>query len=384
MSLSTATLPETRIPWAKPFFSGQEKHAVIDALESGWISGGPYVEQFERQVKELTGARFALAVSNGTTALHLALMALDIGPDDEVIVPNFTFVAPASMVVMQRARVVTADIDPDTWMLDLDSVAQAITPRTKAIIPVHLYGNTPDMQALMALANAHGIAVIEDGAEAFGSRHQQQYTGTMGTIGTYSFHATKTITTGEGGMVLTQDPALYEKMRILREHGMQERKRYWHVMAGHNFRLTNMQAAMGCAQLDQFPSICQERMRVYHSYLRHLDGVTAFVPQYFAAEVQPVVWAFAGKLVIPGITVEELAAKRDAIVARLEEKNIETRPGFYPLSALPPFQASVQTQKVSVEIGASVLSLPTFPDLSDAMIAYIVAELKDALSKEIL
>lgn len=356
--------PPRRIPWAKPTLVGRERDYVLEALESSWISGGPFVDRLEKEVPARMGVGHGVAVANGTAALHLALLGLGIGPGDEVIVPAFTFIAAANMTLMVGATLVAADIDPEGWCLDPDDVAKRITQRTKAIIPVHLYGNIAAMEPLLRLGEAHGIPIIEDAAEAAFSTYQGRAAGTMGRIGTFSFHATKTITTGEGGMVVTDDGALAERLRKIRDHGMRKDRRYWHDIVAHNFRMPNLVAAIGCAQLEKLDAIIAERARVQAAYRRHLAGIDGVRAQLFAPEVKPVLWALAVQLLAP-----EAAERRQAVMDTLEQEGIETRPGFYDLAQLPPY--GCPALPVAAKVSRTVLSLPTYPDLSDADIAFI-------------
>ncbi|MBI4969666.1 MAG: DegT/DnrJ/EryC1/StrS family aminotransferase [Rhodospirillales bacterium] len=352
------------IPWAKPTFLGREKELLLDALDSGWISGGPYVERLEKGMAERLGSPHALAVSNGTAALHLALLGLGIGPGDEVIVPGFTFVAAVNMVLAVGATPVYADIDPATWLLDPVSAATKITPRTKAIIAVHLYGNIADMKGLAKLAQDRGLALIEDAAEACFSTWEGRCAGTIGTVGTLSFHATKTMTTGEGGMVLAADPELAQRMFSIREHGMRARKRYWHDVVGHNFRLTNLQAALGCAQLERIDTIIRERGRVHAAYKRRLADGPRFRLQHFESCVDPVLWTFCVQL-----REQTSADARDRVLERLTTSGIEVRPGFVAVGEMPIY-ATLPLPR-SLEAARSVIALPTYPDLSDAEIDFI-------------
>ncbi len=362
------------IPWARPTLLGNEKKYVLDALESTWISGGKYVELLEKSIAEHCGVKFGIAVSNGTTALHLSLLALAIGPDDEVIVPGFTFVAPVNMVMATGATPIYADIDTKTWCIDVESIKNCITSRTKAIIPVHLYGNVCAMREIMKLAHSKDLYVIEDNAESAFSRYRSKYAGTLGDLGCLSFHATKTITTGEGGMVLTNNEDLYKKMLIIRDHGMRKDKRYWHDVIGFNFRITNFQAALGCAQLEKLDIVLRERERVYKTYFRELDSVSGIKMQYFPIEVQPVVWTVAIKL-----SSKYPEGHRDYVIKKLLEANIETRSGFYPLSLMPLYKAPLLS--VSVNVSKNVICLPTYPSLKNEEIKYICGQLKRILKK---
>ena len=361
---SPTTAEKPRIPWARPSLVGREREYVVDALDSTWISGGPYVERLERELPARMGARHGVAVNNGTTALQLALMAVGIGPGDQVIVPGFTFVAAANMVLAVGATPVQADVDPDTWLLDPESFRAAITPATRAVIPVHLYGNVADMDAIGGIARDHGMFVIEDAAEAAFSTHRGRCAGTLGTIGTLSFQATKTLATGEGGMVLTEDAELDRRMRLLRDHGMRRGRRYWHDVVGYNFRLTKLQAAVGCAQIEQIEGLCRERRRVHETYRRCLADDPRFRPQRFADEVSPVLWTFGVRL----LPRADLPA-RDVVMARLLERGIETRPGFHALSDMPPYAGP--SLPVASQVSRNVILLPAYPALDDATIAFI-------------
>ena len=362
-----------KIPWAKPTLFGNEKEYVSDALNSTWISGGKYVNRLEESIAKYCGAKFGVAVSSGTAALHLSLLALGIGPGDEVIVPGFTFVAPANMVVGVGGTSVYADINPRTWCIDVKSIKSCISSKTKAIIPVHLYGNVCRMEEIIGLARSKNLFVIEDTAEAAFSKYKGKYAGTFADVGCYSFHATKNITTGEGGMVLTDDKKLYEKMQIIRDHGMRKDKRYWHDIIGFNFRLTNFQAALGCAQLEKVNIILKERRRVYKTYSRELNSIPGVEMQHFPYEVQPVVWTVAIRIDPP-----HFKGNRDWIIRKLLEAKIETRPGFYALSLMPPYNSP--PLPVSIKVSKTIITLPTYPSLTEEEIIYICGQLKKLLN----
>jgi len=372
-SEKTPSKAVSRIPWARPKFSGGEHDYVTEAISSTWISGGPFVDRFEHDVAEYTGSHFGVSSSNGTTALHMALLALSVGPGDEVVVPGFAFLAAANVCLHLKAKPVFADVDPLNWCLNASDVEKCISQNTKAIIPVHTYGNVCQMDDIVALAQSKSIAVVEDAAEAFGSCYRHRQAGSMGLLGTFSFHATKTITTGEGGMVITNDSELRDRMLLFRNHGMR-RTRYWHEVPGHNFRLTNLQAAMGCAQLERIDQIIADRRRVEASYRKHLLNMPGVSTQHFGPDVQSVVWAMAVRL-----DPQAYPQGRDDVMRRLDEAGIETRNGFYAASMLTHLY---QCEKLPVceDLSRNILSLPTYCDLSDQEIEFICSRLGELRS----
>lgn len=355
------------IPWAKPFFRGNEEKYLLEALKSTWISGGYYVDEFESKFSKLHDMEFGLTTSNGTTALQLANIALNINAGDEVIVPGFSFVAPGNMVIVSGATPIYADIDPKTWLMDSNSVASKITKRTKVIIPVHTYGNLCEMDTILSLAREHRLRVIEDVAEAAFSKYKGRYAGTFGDINAFSFQSTKTITMGEGGIVLTNHQELFEKMKLIRNHGMQQKK-YWHEIVAFNFRLTNMQAAIGCAQLENIETIITERARVYEIFRGLLSEIDGIEMQYFPPYISPVVWALGIK-----INSKAFRGDRDYLIEQLSSKGIETRPGFYPYSEMPIYKAP--HLPVCSDVAANIIALPFYPSLSEEEIIYICEQL---------
>ena len=359
---------DTIIPWARPDFWGHERQYVAEALDSTWISGGPFVDQLEQRFAVLSGGERAFAVSNGTTAIHLAYLALNIQANDEIVVPGFGFLAAANVALQLSARPVFCEVDPLTWCMRAKDIAPVLTHKTRAIVAVHTYGNVCDMEPILALANERGIPVIEDAAEAFPSRYRGQLAGTMATIGTYSFQATKTITTGEGGMVVTRDDALCERMALYRSHGLQRKKHYWHEVPGLNFRLTNMQAALGCAQLEKLDKIVAERRRVYAAYLDRLTGIPGVALQQFRSDVEPVVWAVA-------VCLDPVAFPqgRDAVLAQMLDAGIELRPGFYSPSQIDYFDCPPLA--ICDNLATSIVSLPSYPTLTEPEIERVCAQL---------
>jgi perosamine synthetase len=356
------------LPWAKPDFWGNERQYVDEALTSSWISGGPFVERLEAEFRLLCGSRHAIAVSNGTTALHLAYLSLDIRPGDEVIVPGFGFLAAANVALHMSAVPIFCEVDERTWCMRAEDIARVLTRRTRAIVVVHTYGNVCDMDAIMALARENGVPVIEDAAEAFPSTYRGKLAGTIADIGTYSFQATKTITTGEGGMVVANDVALADRMVLYRSHGLLRKRHYWHEVPGHNFRLTNMQAALGCAQLEQLDRIERERRRVYATYCNCLNGMRGVTFQEITPGVDPVVWAVALQL-----DRDVFPQGRDAVLTQMMEQGIELRPGFYAASQLDIYDC--ESLPRCEALASSIISVPSFPALTEAQIDRICMSL---------
>ena len=365
------------IPWSKVCFSEKEKEYVVDSLNSILMSGGkmgtkpPYIEKFESMFSKKIEVPSTIGVSNGTTALNLALLGLGVGPQDEVIVPNFTFVAPGNTVLQVGAKLVFADIDKDTWCISPKSIRECITPKTKAIIPVHIYGNVCDMDEIMEIARENNLYVVEDNAEALFSKYKERYAGTIGDVGCFSFQATKTITMAEGGAVVTKDNDLEVKMRKIYNHGMTS-KRYWHDMVGYNYRLTNMQAALGCAQLEKADLIISNKKRMYRSYFDKLKDTSGIKVQKIESYVEPVMWVFAVE-----IDSKMFQGDRDFVMGKLKEKGIDTREGFYPFSVMPLYKA--KSCPVAESISKNIIVLPSYTTISEEEINYVCSSLKSLL-----
>ena len=359
-----------------PSITSLEVDAVSDAVRSGWVSSkGEYIERFEKAFAELCGAPYATSAANGTVALHLALMALGIGEGDEVILPTFTFVGTASPVVYVRARPVFVDADPRHWCMDPDQIERNITERTKAIIVVHLYGHPADMDAIREIAARHRIAVIEDAAEAHGARYKGLPVGGLSDISIFSFYGNKIITTGEGGALVSHNSQLIERASFLKNHGMDPHRKYWHPELGYNYRMTNMQAALGVAQLSRISELLEKKRRISERYKAALNGNIV----QFQDEMP---WALSANWmvsVVPQNVRTEDA--RDAVMAKLLERGIETRPLFYPVHRSPIYQAFVSDDQfpVSNDICCRGINLPSGVDLSDDEIDYVSKELIAAL-----
>lgn len=361
------------IPVAEPVLTGNEQTYVSDCLESGWISGsGKYVEMLEEKFAAFCGAPHAVAVINGTAALHVALLALGVGPGDEVIVPDLTYIASANAVTYCGARPIFCDVDPLTWTIRAEDVARRLSPRTKAIMPVHLYGHPADMDQILDLARSHELFVIEDAAEAHGAEYKARRVGTLADIATFSFYGNKIMTTGEGGMVTTNDEDLARKVRLLKGQGVDPERRYWFPIIGYNYRLTNIQAAIGLAQFEKLDWLIKRRREVamqYKEALQNLPISTSFE----AAWAKNVYWLYS-------ICVPE-GVDRDFVMDELIKQGIETRPFFYPMHRMPPYydENGDRSFPVSTELASRGINLPSSANLSNEDIVYIANALRQLL-----
>ena len=349
-----------KIPWYKPKYWGNEREYLLKAFDSTWISHGDYVDLLESNFSKILNSPYGVSTSNGTTSLHLALLALEIGPGDEVIVPGFCFAGPINMILEVGAKPVFCDVEENTFLIDSSKIEELITKNTKAIMAVHTYGNVCEMNQINSIAKKYGLYVIEDAAEAIFSKYNGKYAGTFGDIGSFSFQATKTITTGEGGMALVADMGLRDKMKLIRNHGMGSKK-YWHEGRAFNFRLTNLQAALGVAQLEHKEAIERKRKELYLLYQKNLGEA---VLQEFKSEVTPCIWALAVKL----------TENREQVMNRLFEKGIETRPGFYSFFQMKRYRAPYLTN--AEKLSRNIILLPFYPDLKEEEIFSICEELK--------
>ena len=362
-----------KIPVSKPAFIGYEKKYILDCLNSTWISSiGKYIALFERSFAKYIKIKYAIACSSGTTALHLALLALDIGPDDEVIVPTLTYVATANAVKYVNATPIFADSEPDTWNIDHRKIEPLITPKTKAIIVVHLYGHPCDMDPIMRLAKKYSLYVIEDAAEALGAEYKEKLCGSIGHISTFSFYGNKIITTGEGGMVVTNDKRLAAKVRILKGQGMDPSRRYWFPVLGYNYRMTNIEAAIGFAQLKNIKVFLKKRRKIaewYGKYLEGIPGIQLPVEKPYALHSY---WMYS---ILIG---NNFGKTRDEIIALLANKGVETRPFFYPMHIMGIYKTTASAKLLNAAVISSTgINLPTFYQLRNIDAKYISMLLKN-------
>lgn len=359
-----------RIPVAEPEIGEEELENVIEAVKSGWVSSkGPFIEEFEKSFSSYVNVEHGVATSNGTTALHLALVALGIGKSDRVLVPSLTFISVANAVRYTGADPIFVDSNSEYWCIDPSTIEEKIDSQTKAVIVVHLYGHPCDMEKIMRIAKDHGLHVVEDCAEAHGAEYKGRKVGSFGTISCFSFYGNKIITTGEGGMCLTNNEELADKMRMLRDHGMSPNKRYWHNIIGFNYRMTNLQAALGVAQLKKIDLLIRKKRQIAITYKKLLQDLSDVTTAPEMAWAKNVYWLYSA-------LVEK--TKRDEIIEGLDRQGIETRPFFRPVHILPAHKRNL-TLPVAEELSAKGLNLPSGPRISENQIEEVTKSLKEGL-----
>lgn len=366
--IETPAAPARQVPVYAPSLIGRERDYVLECLDSTWISSkGRFISSFENGFAAYAGVPYATSVCNGTVALHLALVALGIGRGDEVIVPTLTYVASANAVTYTGAKPVFVDCRPGDWQLDPADVARKITPRTKAVMAVHLYGSAADLDALASLCARHGLALVEDCAEAIGTLYKGRHVGGFGHVSAFSFFGNKTITTGEGGMVLTTDADLHDRIVRLRGQGLSKHREYWHDLVGYNYRMTNICAAIGTAQLERVHVILEAKRALaalYREMLRDLP----LVFQVDLPEVTSSFWMIC--------ILTETSTERDALRRRLAQDGIETRPLFPPVHQMPIYDQAGESHPVSDDVSARGLNLPSWPGLSLPEVTYICQSIR--------
>lgn len=355
-----------KIPVAMPNFNGNEREYVLDCIDTTWVSSaGKYVQGFEEKFAEFCEAEHAVSCCNGTVALHLPLLALGITEGDEVIMPALTYIATCNAVKYVNATPVFVDVDPNTWNIDPKKIEEKITDKTKAIIVVHLYGNPVDMDAIMDIAKKHGLYVIEDAAEAHGAQYKGRKVGNIGDVGTFSFFGNKIITTGEGGMIITDNAELNEKMRLLKGQGVDPQKRYWHTVVGYNYRMTNIEAAIGLAQLENIDTHISLRKSIMKKYEENLACVKDYVTFQKVEEGNSSIYWMVSLTFNDNVKME-----RDEIMDKLAEAGIETRPVFYVINDMPPYKSDEVFEHAS-KISGRGINLPTYGTITDEEIKYV-------------
>lgn len=366
------------IPVCQPYLSGNEFKYVTQCIKNNWISSiGDNIEAFEKKFAKACGAKYAVVCSNGTTALHLALATLGIGEGDEVIIPAFTMIATANAVTYTGAKFVLVDSEMETWNMNIDQIESKITKRTKAIIPVHTYGHPVDMDRIMKIAKKHKLYVVEDAAEAHGALYKGKKIGSISDISCFSFYANKILTTGEGGMLTTNSKKLAHKAEILRGHAFSEERHFWHQYLGFNYRMTNMQAAVGLAQVEKFDKLVnlrREHALMYNSLLKDVEGII-FPPE--ASWVKNVFWMYS-------IMIEDsFGLTRDQFRDQLGKYGIETRTFFIPIHFQPIYSSRFLGKRfpVAEELCQRGLYLPSSSGLTKKEIKYITDSIKEIAQK---
>ena len=353
-----------KYPVYQPFLSGNEKKYVIECIDSTWISSkGKFINEFEKKFADYLGVEHAASVSNGTVALHVALLALGIGPDDEVIVPTFTYIASVNSITYTGAAPVFVDSNASTWQMDIADTRKKITPKTKAILAVHLYGHPCEIEELRKIADENNIFLIEDTAEALGSEYEGRKVGTFGDISTFSFFGNKTITTGEGGMVVTNDKELYEKCVHIKGQGLAKNAEYWHDIIGYNYRMTNICAAIGLAQLERVEEIIKSKREIAKWYKDHLKEL----PLIFHDELDK---RFFSTYWMISILVQD-AVTRQNLRKHLADNGIETRPAFHPVHTMPMYVKPGYQFPVAEDLGTRGINLPSYPGLTKEDVKFI-------------
>jgi perosamine synthetase len=349
---------QSHFPVAIPNLGGNEFKYLADAFLSTWISStGSYIDKFEDMFSSYSDCEYGVTVSNGTVALHVALVALGIGEGDEVIIPDLTFAATINAVLHANATPVIVDIEDQSWCIDPDEIEKSITSKTKAIIPVHLYGQVCDMDSIMNLANQYSLKVIEDCAEAHGAMFKGNKVGSFGDIGCFSFYGNKVITTGEGGMCVTNSTELNDKLRLLRDHGMSKTRRYYHEVVGYNYRMTNLQAAIGLAQLERIDEIHKNRF-LYEKLYRTIMSDSNFEFQQDLKNRKRITWLVC---LLIGCNDNN---ERDLLIDLLIDNGIEARPFFYLLSDMEIYKKYSRTVNSSAKkISSCGINLPTYENL---------------------
>jgi perosamine synthetase len=356
-----------KIPINKPSITGLEIGYVDDAIRNGWGSKCyDYIYRFEKQFAQYQESKFALATSSCTGAIHLALMALGVKSGDEVIAPDITWIASIEPILYIGAKPVLVDVLPDTWCIDPKKVEEAITEKSKAILVVHLYGNVVEMDEIMAIAKKHNLPVVEDAAEGLGSEYKGKKAGSIGDVGLFSFHGTKTISTGEGGILVTNREDIWQRAKILNDHGRDPKtgKTFWMAEYGYKYKMSNLQAAMGCAQIERADELISKKRQIFNWYKEMLSGVPC--------QLNPELPGTKNSYWLPTVIMDKsLNFDREAFFSFMKKNNIDSRPFFYPISSLPMFEKR-QGNAVSYDIYERGVNLPSYHDLKKNDAEYVV------------
>ena len=370
-----------QIPIAGPWITQREIDYVTDAVTHAWYANANiYHERFQKAFADYLGVRFAISLPSCTSAIHLSLLALGVGAGDEVIVPDITWIASAAPITYVGATPVFADIDPKTWCLSAESFEKCITAKTRAVIPVDLYGNMPDMDAIQHVAKRHAVAIIEDAAEAIGSEYKGKKAGSFGDIGVFSFHGSKTLTTGEGGMLVTDREDIYRRVLVLRDHGRKpDDMMFWNTEVAYKYKMSSMQAALGLGQLERVDELIGLKRQIFAWYQDELEKIEGITLNFEAPHTKNTYW------MVTVILDSGFGLAKDRLVKGFRERNISARPFFHPLSSLPAYHATAQARParqrntVSYQISPYGINLPSGLNMTAEKVSYVCKALKEML-----
>lgn len=372
-----------RIPIAGPSITQKEVDYVTDAARNAWYSNANvYNDRFEKTFAEYLGMKFAISLPSCTSGIHLSLLALGVGAGDEVIVPDLTWIATSAPISYVGATPVFADVDRKTWCISPESMEKSITPRTKAVIPVDLYGGIPDMDEIHKVTERHGIAVVEDAAEAIGTEYKGHKAGTFGDTGVFSFHGSKVMTTGEGGMLVTASDKVYRRCSFLRDHGRSPgEKMFWNAEVGYKYKMSSLQAALGLAQLERVAELVKQKREIFNWYSSELSGEDGITLNFEPPETKNAYW------MVTVIIDAKFGLEKEKIMAFLSQKGINCRPIFYPLSSLPAYDRLPQAKHAkrsninAYKISPYGLNLPSALTITQTQVRYVCDALKTVLSQ---
>jgi perosamine synthetase len=372
-----------RIPVSGPWITQREIDYVTDAVASAWYgNANVYHARFEKAFAEYLGVRYAVSLPSCTSAIHLSLLALGVGPGDEVIIPDLTWIASAAPIRYVGATPVFADVDRQTWCLTAEAADACLTPRTRAILAVDLYGSMPDMDGLRALAERHGLPIVEDAAEAVGSEYRGGRAGSFGTTGVFSFHGSKTLTTGEGGMLVTDWEDLYRRVLFLRDHGRKPGDRmFFNTEVAYKYKMSSMQAALGLAQLERIEELVERKREIFAWYERGLAGVPGVTLNAEPPETRNSYW------MVTAVLDPRHGLRKDRLMQEMDERGVDCRPFFHPLSSLPAFEGEAEAlrarerNQVSYAISPYGINLPSGQNLDEEKVGYICAQLREILAQ---
>lgn len=371
--------PKKTILTAGPSITSKEINYVLDAVENGWnLHFNDYVEEFEKSFAKYIGVKHAITTSSGTGALHLSLLAMGIGEGDEVILPEISAVASANVVTYVRAKPIFVDIEKDTWCIDPQSFKNAITKRTKAVMPVHMYGHPANMGEINKIAKENGLFVLEDACPSLGATFKGKKTGGLGDMAAFSFQGAKIVVTGEGGMLTTNNSKLFEKAAYIVDLGRDRRRgAFWHTLIGYKYKMSNLQAALGLGQLERVEGLIERKRRIFEWYYKKLGNIEGLFMNTEKSWARNIYW-------MSSIIIDrKLSITRDEFMQELKDRMIDTRPFFFPFSMLPMYKTNVDNP-VAYHVGLKGINLPSGVNLTKKEVDYVSAQVIDILNNNSL